>query len=570
MLRRAGIAGLAWLVAGCASAAPAAQPAPRGAAEAPVVLRAVAASAPAGRVVLRLDLGTPLRAPARAFSLTDPARLVVDLPGVLNGTGTLTPEVREGLLRGVRLVEAAGRTRVVLTLDEPVEYQIVREERVLRVVLYPPARAQAAGARALPGAFDLLQVWRRALTWDPSLRGAGIERDTGPANREVARSGLMPNLSFSANKSRYLVDQTSDLANSTQTLDYNSYQYGFTLRQPLYNADALAKLRQAHRQDEEGALNYGGRRNELAVRVVTVYFEVLQGEAAMRLAEGQIQAYSQQLEAARRRLHGGEGTRTDVAQAESQLALAQAELSAAQDRRSVAWQALGNLTGLADVPLAALPDDFALGDGVAEDVDAWLDRVRRHNPELRARQAGIEVARAGVDVASAAYHPRVDLMAGTSRATSDTLSLVFQTYNYRMVGVQLSMPLFTGGYVSGSVEQARLRLEKAKADLAVMSNNVVLEARRSFLAAAHGAERVRSYRAAVRAAEVALEGARVGVRLGTHTVSELLSAQRQLFTAQRDLAQASFQYLVARFQVMAYADDVDEREVAQISSLLAH
>ncbi len=540
-------------------------------------IETLSASRSGARVLLRIKFRSPLAVLPRGFSVATPARVVLDLPASVNGLGRIEQPVGVGPLRSVRVVDGEGalRTRLVLNLDRPLSFEASLEGQTLVVALWPaaPPADQAPVARARPAAgaeptVDLLEAWHRALVFDPGLRGAAYERDSGASLREMARAGMLPNLAFNAVKSRYLVDQTSDITSTTQTLNYNSSQFGISLRQPIYNADALARLRQARQQDVEGGLNYAGRRNELAGKLVSAYFNVLLGQQSIELAEAQVAAYTEQGNVARRRQQGGEGTRTEIAEAQSRLALAQAELSTARDQRAVAEQVLANLTGLGAVRLAALPVDFRVGDPVERDLGAWLAQVRARNPDLRARAATVEVARAGVAVASAGYYPRLDLMAGASRATSDTLSLVFQTYNYRMIGLQLSVPLFSGGYVSGAVDQARLRLEKARADLAVATDAVLLEARKNYLAAIHGAERVRSYQSAVSAGEVALEGARVGLKYGTHTNVDVLNAQRQVFTARRDLALASYNYLTAWFQVKALANDVDEGDVAALSALL--
>lgn len=125
------------------------------------------ATLPGDRAQIRLRLSGPAPEPA-SFTIDNPARIALDLPGVHNGLARQTQAIGVGVARSMNVVEAQGRTRVVLNLTQLARYEVRREGNDLYVVL-----GGAGSARATPG------VSKAAARPSPARARAGERRVVG-------------------------------------------------------------------------------------------------------------------------------------------------------------------------------------------------------------------------------------------------------------------------------------------------------------------------------------------------------------------------------------------------------
>ena len=102
---------------------------------------------PGGRLNVQLQMAQPLSAPPASFTLTNPPRIVFDIPRTSNATGKNTVPVNQGALKSVQVVQANDRSRIVLNLSAPVQHQLQVQQQTLLIAL-----AQEGGEQALPAA----------------------------------------------------------------------------------------------------------------------------------------------------------------------------------------------------------------------------------------------------------------------------------------------------------------------------------------------------------------------------------------------------------------------------------
>jgi protease secretion system outer membrane protein len=134
--------------------------------------------------------------------------------------------------------------------------------------------------------------------------------------------------------------------------------------------------------------------------------------------------------------------------------------------------------------------------------------------------------------------------------------------------VQLNIPLFAGGRVNALTGQAVANRERAQAELDAAVNEVLIEVRRQFMAVETGGSKIAAYEKAVDASAVAVEGTMRGMKAGIRTNTDVLDAERVMFVARRDLAQARYEYLANVLQLKAAAGVLSEKDVAEIATLL--
>jgi protease secretion system outer membrane protein len=342
------------------------------------------------------------------------------------------------------------------------------------------------GATLPVAAHGLLEGWQSALTADPQYRSARFERDAGRLSVPLARAALLPNVALQTSDSKVNGDRTSLIPGvtdaTTSPLAYTSQSRALNMRVPVYYKEGWERLRQGEAQAEYANALFEVRAKDLAQRLGQAYFELLLGLETIELTQAQVQTYREQINFATRRFAGGEGTRTEIFEATARLDLAEAQLIDAKDQVDIARRTLSNITGRDASSVTMLrqaPATIAL---MPASLNEWLELSRRDSPELRTKRYAIEAAQADVARSRAGHMPRVDLIASISRTKNDTVNTLNSEFNLRSIGVQVSLPIYSGGSVVASVDQSVANLARAELDLENEINTQMVEIRRQYLA----------------------------------------------------------------------------------------
>lgn len=436
------------------------------------------------------------------------------------------------------------------------------------------ALALAASALVVAGsarAMTLADAFDAALSNDPQYRAALFDRDSARENVPMARAGLMPQVQFSASTAE--VGGTREFPNAlnqdvTVRVDYVAPQTQLSLRQPLFNYEGLSRLRQAEASTRSADATFRSRALTLVDRVSTAYMQALATLSVLAVSDAEMAAGRAQLARAEQRYLKGEGTRTDEAQARAALELARARETDAKDQFDLALVRLRRLTGRPATWMNALVDDFRPAPQAVAPLQEWLDRAEAGSPLIEARREAVAAARAAVQRNLAGHLPRVDLVASLARSRNESLSNLNQSSSLRSVGVQLSVPLFSGGGVSASVRQAEADLARAEQEQRAEWENLALDVQRIHASAASGAARIDAYREAVAASRTALDGVTRARDAGMATNADVLDAQTRLYSALRDATQARYEYLAARMRLLIAAGMPMQQVVDEINALL--
>lgn len=437
----------------------------------------------------------------------------------------------------------------------------------------PGARAAAASApapaagvsQAAGGVFaDLFDAAR---AHDAEYRAARFELESLEQNKPIARAALLPSVGASYTESRVRGERESPnvLGQAfTQTLDYRNPAAALQLRAPLLNVEAVRRYRTASVQVEGARQVFVSRGVELLDRLGGAYAQRVYAEEALTLAAAQVEALQSQSDTAERRYAGGEGTRTEVADAAASLALARVQLIEAGDQRLLSRHALARITGSDSLPLRRLPEDLASLPLPPGDVQAWIELARSRSPGIAARRAQLEAARSEVERARAGHYPRLDLVASAVDARNESLASLNQRSRQYSAGVQLSIPLYAGGGVEAGVTQATAAAARTQADLDNDLEQLALDVRRQFQANQSGQLKVLALNEALVASVTALDGTRRAQTAGFRTAADVLDAVRRVFQARRDLVQARYELLLARLRLLALAGEPTQAIVADM------
>lgn len=437
----------------------------------------------------------------------------------------------------------------------------------------PSAPAANSAAPELAGpALTLAQAYRAALEQDAVIRGARAGADAKRERLPQARAQLLPNVSATYSRTKNDLESTTPGLGGAPVESERKYISGsraLTIRQPLYRPYQMADYRQAQAQVAEANAMLDKELQNVAVRVAGAYLEGLLAQDQLALVAVQKTAYSTQLDAARKRFSAGAGVRTDIDEAQARLDMALAQELEARQNVDYTRRQLQVMTNLPVGRLAPLDEArLQLVPPVPNRLADWTERAEISSPEIRALTAQRDAVRQELDKARAGHMPTLDAVAQWSVSDSDNVTSVNSRYNNKSVGVQLSIPIFSGGYVSSQNRQAVADLERSNQSLEATRRDLGLRVEKEFRGITEGVLKVRALEQAVRSSETMVVSNRRSFEGGSRTLVDILNAEEQRVTALRDLAQARYVYLLSRVRLQSLTGQADSAIVEEISGWL--
>ena len=336
---------------------------------------------------------------------------------------------------------------------------------------------------------------------------------------------------------------------------------GVDLSYTLFNGGATRNsIRAAETRVEAGRASLRAVEGDVFTLAVAAYMDVIRDRATVELNANQVKVLDTNLQATSDRFEIGDLTRTDVAQSEARLELSRSRLALAQGNLAASEATYRQVIGHPPGELAPPPPLPPLPATPDEAVRIAL----ANNPDLVAVSRQAIAAGYDVRVARAGRLPTLSgVVSGTyiNSLGGNEISVGTDSGTETSIGLNARVPIFQGGLPAARTRQAQA-LEGQILEQVIGTERAVVAAARSAFANHDAAQRaIQSSTIAVRANELALEGARAERSVGTRTVLDVLNAEQELLnsqvllvTARRDTYTAGFQLLNAMGQ--AEADDL--------------
>lgn len=428
----------------------------------------------------------------------------------------------------------------------------------------------AACCSALPTrASDLVQIYNEALANDPVYSAARYALDAGSERETQARAGLLPTISAGGSYTRNYQDAFG------QSQRYNNNAYTVQLTQPLLRVANWESYQQGKLSVAASQTQFAQVQQDLIVRVAQAYFDVLTAQDAVTFLKAQETAITEQLASAKRNFEVGTATITDANEAEARYDLAIAQQVAAQNEVEVRRAALQQLIGHAPGALAALRPGVSIAAPTPAVVDEWVARAEQQNYSVINQQLALEIAGREIKRSRAGHFPTLDFVAARSSSTQSggsrnnpALAAFSGAGSNNSVGVQWTIPLFSGFAVDSRVRETIALQERARYDLENARRTAVLAVRQSYWGVSNGLVQIKALQAAQNSSQSALESNRLGYQVGVRINIDVLNAQQQLFSTRRDLARARYETLLSGLRLKSASGALREDDLAQINELL--
>lgn len=442
---------------------------------------------------------------------------------------------------------------------------------------------------------DLLQTYELARSGDPQFSAAESGRLATREGSVQARAALLPQINGEATLTRSRNEGPASQTvfdpaanggaggfvpiNGDSEIESTSRDLGVNVRQMVYDHANFTRLKSANALSQAADYQLDSASDTLITRTSATYFNVLVQLEVLAAAEAAEAALKKQFDFASKRLDVGLAPITDVHEARAQYDSARASTILARNAVEDAYQALRELTGESVTSLKGLPDDFKPALPESTDADHWVDAAIANNPALKAKELQVKSAEADVGTARAGHYPSVYLNGGygdnktwgdrtfSGAGISSSTPIDSESRGPRL-GITLSVPIFSGGATQSGVRQALARRDVAEDEFTQQKRALERNTRNAYQTLVAGISEVEARRLALVSARAAYDASQVGLEVGTRTVLDVLTNQRNLFTAQQAYAQAKYNFLQNRLLLEQAAGTLDIDDVQDVNRLL--
>ena len=416
-------------------------------------------------------------------------------------------------------------------------------------------------------ALGLMEAYEAALANDSVYRAALHENEAGQQYKIIGRANLLPNISanYAYNRVNSDISSTGNAFSRDETRNYNSENGAIQLRQPLINLESWARYRQGNLQTALSDKQFASRKQELIKRFFGLYANANYAQDILDLSLAERDSYKTQEQANKLMSVRGEGTKTALIESQAKLSLSEAQVIESQDGVADGRNALAAMLGKEVANLDALSENFNVQPVEQTDYEAWKNIALENNPEIAAQRESVELAYQDIRRNRAGHTPRLDAVASISKSKSDSTSTFNQEIDNKSIGLQLNIPIYSGGSVSALTTQAEANHKKAQDDLQTKTNEVLVDLRKQHNTVLSSALRIDALKQSVSSAELLVTATKKSLLGGVRTNLDVLDARKQLFEAKRNLSLARYNYLVAYINLKKAAGTLTVADLEKIA-----
>lgn len=423
---------------------------------------------------------------------------------------------------------------------------------------------------------DLMSVYRDAVAYDAQFAAARASLEAGREKLPQGRAGLLPTIVAGAQTNWNENDTKARVAGTgTVSREYNTNGWQVKLTQPLVNYANWVTYTQSELAVAVAESQYEQARMDLMVRSAQAYFDVLLAENAVNTAEAQKAAIAEQLASAKQNFEVGTATITDTHEAQARYDLAVAQEIQAQTALTVARYALQTLVGKPTVALKGVRPGVGLAVPQPNDMGKWVEIGDTGSPLVQVAEANLEIASREISKQRAGHYPTLNLVASSGQSAQSKYAIGSNSvvgpgadFDTNVVGLELTLPLFTGGYTSSKQRESISLKEKAQADLDNARRSTELGVRQAYLGVSNGLSQVKAFEAALISSQSSLESNKLGYEVGVRINIDVLNAQSQLYDTRYKLAKARHDTIMSLFKLKAAVGNLSDKDLEQVNSLL--
>jgi len=422
---------------------------------------------------------------------------------------------------------------------------------------------------------SLLDIYNEALENDPTYKAAEYSYLADKELKVQGRAALLPSITLSGSTNWNEYYQNKELQQQ-----YNSFSTSARVSQPLFRLDTWFQYRQSKSLTDAAEADFAFEQQNLLVRTAELYFGVLRAIDNLNAAISEEKAIKKQLDQAKQRFEVGLSAITGVQEAQLAFDLSKASRIRTEGSLYSARESLNALIGREIFSLNELGDGLLIDLPTPSSKETWVELALENNYQLKAAYLRKKAAKSSARSVASNHLPKIDIVG--SQSESETNQFNYEGFNIdgqgipvpsvtgrRNYAIQLSMPLFQGGAVNSRRKQAYSQYERANENTLFTERRIIQEVRSQFSNVLTLVANVNAQKQAVISATSALEATQVGYRVGTRNVVDLLQAEKNLYSAEKNLANAKYDYILANLRLGLASGTITPADIVKINNLLS-
>jgi len=425
---------------------------------------------------------------------------------------------------------------------------------------------------------DLLTLYNEALRHDAILSAATIQNQATQELIDQGLSLLLPNISASGsysdlNNERKFNTPISNVLLSGDKADYQNYEYGVVVRQPVFNYASYNRYKQNLLQTSLSDKQLLWSHQDLIYRVVKLYFETLQASDEIDLLQAQRKEILAQLAEAEAMFKAGLVSITDVNETKTKAALIEVEQLNAVQLFKIKKREFETITGSLPGKLKKLNPVITFTE-VENKAEEWIDIAIENNLDLQIRRDEVKIADREIDIRAGDRYPTIDAFASRSRNWNSGGYPYGATKNQGgsdfsdAIGVEINIPIYQGGFKSSRVREGKLLKLKLQEDEEYLERQVKLAVRENFLNLQTNFAEIVAYDVALKSAKLTLDSTNLGFKAGLRDSIDVLRAQQVYFDAEKDILDNKYDYLMNLINLKFSVGMLTKQDIIEINKYL--
>jgi len=399
-------------------------------------------------------------------------------------------------------------------------------------------------ATGLARAADLAQAYEAAVGNDPVL---GAARAQLAANEEAipqTRSLLLPNIGMNGSTSW---NEREILDGDVPRLEYNDHGWNARLAQPILDMESWYTHSSARASVGAARHNYAATEQELIVRTVQAYLDVLRADSLVESSRRAEAATQRQLEQVQQRFDVGLVAITDVLEAQAGYDNSVVVRVQAVGDHDIFFEVLRTLTGEPYNEILDISEELPIVNPAPGDVEEWVNVALETNPSVLAAEQQLVAAERTVRARRSGHLPTIDGTITFNHSVSGGIQSSFfgGKVDQTVYGLTATLPIYQGGFVSSRTKEAQALADRSAQLLQDSRLTISRDTRNLFRRVQTDVVRVGARLKAIASAESALEATETGYEVGTRNVVDVLRAQENFFRSQFDYADSRYNYMLS-------------------------
>lgn len=421
---------------------------------------------------------------------------------------------------------------------------------------------------------NILDIYNEALENDPTYRAAEYSYLADKQILVQGRAALLPSITLSGSTNWNEYYQNDELQQ-----EYNSFSTNARVSQPLFRLDTWFNFKRSKSLTNAAEADFAFEQQNLLLRTAELYFGVLRAIDNLNASISEEKAIKKQLDQAQQRYEVGLSAVTGVQEAQLAYDLSKASRISNEGNLFSSREALNALIGREIFSLNELGDEIEISEPFPNSKEKWVEMALKNNFQLKSAYLQRDAAKSNARSAASNHLPKIDIVGSGSESETNQFNYEGFSINgqgipvpavtgRRNYSIQLSMPLFQGGAVNSRRKQAYSQYNQADENTLFTERRIIQEVRSQFSNVVTLVANVTAQKQAVVSATSALEATQVGYKVGTRNIVDLLQAEKNLYSAEKNLANAKYDYILANLRLALAAGTIEPNDIIEINSLL--